>query len=194
MLRKPGHTAVFIGFALMMCVLSHSAMGQTISAQQLASSKVHLQQRPVSLAHLYWHFLLYQNHLDTKATDLGVQGKDSSPMHNHLQKKLGFSDADYAPVRISSFRLAAKAKALDKQAASIRAASTSSSTSQPQLQALAVQREADINAEISYLKQNVSPDKIKAFEAFLTQMFSPNNAIPRPSIPVGQQAPAAVQK
>jgi len=195
MFRKSGHAVIsgFIGFILVICGLSHSVTGQATPAQQLQPASKPAQPRTASLAHLYWHFLAYQNHLDTTAESLGAQGKDSSLMHNHLQKKLGFSDSDYAPIRISSVRLTAKVKDLDTQAATIRTAGASSSN-HDQLRVLTVQREEDINSEIAYLKQNLSPDKIKAFEAFLTQFFSPNNAVPRPSTPAGQQAPAAVQK
>lgn len=144
------------------------------------------------MAHLYWHFLVYQNHLDTKAAELDAHGKNGNPMRSHLQHILGLSDADYAPIRTSSVRLTAKVKDLDAQAAAIRSAGPSSS-SLDQLKALTVQRETDINAEISFLKQTLPPDKIRAFEAFLTQFFSPTNAIPRPPIATGQPAPAAVK-
>ena len=202
MTRKLHHTLVstLFGFVLTMCALLHPAMGQAAPAQgqstptqQQQSSSKPSQIRPVSLAHLYWHFLVFQNHLDTKAADLGAHGKNGRLMHNHLQKKLGFSDADYAAIRTSSVRLTAKVKVLDAKATAIQKAGASSS-SHDQLKALTVQREADINSEIAYLKQNLPPDKIKAFEAFLTQLFSPTNAVFRPSLPVGKPAPTAVQK
>jgi hypothetical protein len=195
MARKSQYISISMLLVLMLaaCMLSHSAMGQTTSAQQVPRPKVVLQRRPISLAHLYWHFLVYQNYLDTKAAELGAQGKDTSLMHNHLQKQLGFSDADYVPLRTASVRLAAKVKALDAQTAAVRAAGAYSSN-QAQLQDLAVQREADINSEIIYLKDSLSPDKIKAFEAFVTQMFSPNNTVPRPAFADGKQVAAAVQK
>jgi hypothetical protein len=59
---------------------------------------------------------------------------------------------------------------------------------------LTVQREANINTEVTYLKQTLPPAKVKAFEAFLTQFFSPANASPRPPVAAGQQAPAGVQQ
>lgn len=178
---------------LMMCGLLHPAMGQAAPAQPQQSSRGSSQIRPESLEHLYWHFLAYQNHLDTKAADLDTHGKDGSGLRNQLQKKTGLSDAEFAHIRISSVRLTAKVKELDAQAVAIRA-SGHSSTSYDRLHALTVQREASINAEITYLKQHLPPDRIKAFEAFLTQFFSPNNAVHRPPSSAGQQAPAAVQK
>ena len=162
-------------------------------AQSRQPSRGPSQIRPESLEHLYWHFLAYQNHLDTKAADLDTHGKDGSGLRNQLQKKTGLSDAEFAHIRTSSVRLTAKVKVLDAQAVAVRA-SGHSSTSYDRLHALTVQREASINAEITYLKQHLPPDRIKAFEAFLTQFFSPNNAVHRPPSSAGQQAPAAVQK
>jgi hypothetical protein len=149
--------------------------------------------QPVSLAHLYWHFLAYQNHLDTEAAAKVTQGQDGSGLRNHLQVRMGFSDADYAPIRISSARLAAELTPLNAQAAEIRSAGPSSANS-AQMQALTVQREAAINAEISYLKQTLSPAKIMAFEAFITQLFSPANGVFHAPPSTGQTAPAAVQQ
>jgi hypothetical protein len=145
------------------------------------------------LPHLYWHFLVYQNHLDSKAAAITVEGQDGNGMRNLLQKKLGFSDADFAPIRTSSARLTAEVQALDAQAVAIRAAGPSS-TSFDQLHALTGQRETEINAEISYLKQNLSPGKMHALEAFLTTFFSPNNAVLRPTASVVPLGPAGVQK
>jgi hypothetical protein len=183
----------------MMCALLRPAIGQSTSVQQQLPGRTIIQIRPVSLSHLYWHFLVYQNHLDTKAADLGAHGKDGSGLRNLLQKKAGLSDTEYAPIRISSVRLTANVKDLDKQAVAIHTAGASSS-SRDQLKVLTVQREAAINSEISFLKQNLPPDKIKTFEAFLTQFFSPANAVPRPTLVTGKPAangnpaPAAVQK
>jgi len=109
-----------------------------------------------------------------------------------LQRKMGFSDADFAPIRASSVRLSSELQALDAQAASLRAAGISSSNA-AQLKALAVQREADINVEIASLKQALSPDKITAFEAFITQFFAPKTLTYQITSASGQAATAAVQ-
>ena len=177
----------------MMYALLRPAMGQSAPVQPQQPPNVPSQVRPVSLEHLYWHFLVYQNHLDKKEEDLRIHGKDGSGLRNQLQKKAGLSDAEFVHIRTSSVRLTAKVKDLDAQAVAIRATGHSS-TSYDRIHALTVEREASINSEISYLKQNLPPNKVKAFEAFLTQFFSPNNAVPRPPSSTGQHAPAAVQK
>jgi hypothetical protein len=173
---------------LLTCALLHQAMGQSPQTQQTSN----VSPQPVSLAHLYWHFLVYQNYLDTKAAKQEAQGKDSSWLRNHLQARLGFSDADFAPIRTSSVRLTAEVKALDAQAAAIKAAGTLSA-SHTQLKALTAQREADINAEIAFLKLTLSPGKIAALETFLKQYFSPKNMVIPSSSTTGQPAPSAVQ-
>jgi hypothetical protein len=182
-----------------MCGLTNPAVGQATLPQQQQPPIKPPQFKPVPLEHLYWHFLTLQNFLDTKAATQKSQGKDGSRLRSDLQRTLGWSDADYAPIHTSSTRLTAEVRGLDAQAIMIRKSGVSSS-SRDQLKALTVQREAHINFEMSYLKQNLPPDKIKMFEAFLTQFFSPANAMPQPPIATrkpaasGSPAPAAVQK
>ncbi len=176
-----------------MCALLHSAMGQSMPVQLQQPTKKSSQVRPLSLPHLYWHFLVYVNHLDTKSLEVDAKGKNGSLMRNYLQGKLGFSDADFAAIRASSIRLTAEVKDLDAKALAVQKAGASSSNLD-QLKALTLKREADINAEMSYLKQTLPPDKLTAFETFMTQFFSPANAAPRPPSMAGKPVSAEVQK
>lgn len=80
------------------------------------------QPRPVPLAHLYWHFLMYQAYLDEKAAEREKQGQDGEWLRNSLQKQLAFTDAEFAPIRASAIRLSTEIRALDAQARSIEAA------------------------------------------------------------------------
>jgi len=197
MATKPQHISItaLLGFLLAECIISHSAMGQAVSAQQSLPTSRTAQVQPLSLPHLYWHFLIHLNHLDTKATELTAQGKDGSALHEALQKKSGLSDVDFASVRTASIRLAAKLDDLNAQAAAIRTSGSPLSSDQlEQLRVLMDQRQTAINFEIAYLKQNLSPDKIKAFEAFLAQFYSPSNAITSPPLANKSSVPAAVQK
>jgi hypothetical protein len=197
MTRKSDYasTSIIVGFVMTICMFSSTTMGQAVPTQKRPSSSKPAQSKPnpVSLPHLYWHFLVYQNHLDAKATELTAQGKDGSILRDFLQKKSGLSDADFVSVRTSSARLSTKMKYLDTQAAAVQ--TSGSLLSHDQLKALTDQRESAINFEIVYLKQNLSPDKIKAFEAFLTQLFSPTNASTPPSpFATRNPVPLAVQK
>jgi hypothetical protein len=150
------------------------------------------QARPVPIAFLYWAFLNHQNQLDAAAAAAEAQGKDGNWLRGHLQASLGFSDADYAVIRTSSSRLAPKIKALDAQAATIRATGISPSN-QSQLNAFAAQRKAYIDAEIAFLKQSLPPSKIAAFETFLRQFFPQSHAGGQTNPSPGQSSPSAVQ-
>jgi len=143
-----------------------------VSAQQPAARPSPNQPQPVSLPHLYWHFLVYQNVLDTTAANREARGRGGSWLRNDLQTKMGFSDAEFAPIRASSQRLSSELKVLDAQAATIRASSASAAKN-AQLKALIAQREAYINEEILTLKMALPPERIAAFEAFITQFFAP---------------------
>ncbi|HLJ29311.1 MAG TPA: hypothetical protein VKY85_21570 [Candidatus Angelobacter sp.] len=76
------------------------------------------QQRP-SVPHLYWHFLMYQNHLDRAAAAHEKQGKDGSWLRNHFQQRLGFTDEQFAPVRTAAQRLAPEITAIKAKAVAI---------------------------------------------------------------------------
>ena len=170
--------STLLSILLLTCALMHSVVGQS---QQSSSGS----SQPVSLAHLYWHFLTYQNHLDTVAAAQAAQGINGTSLNGIMQARLGFPDADFAFVRTSSVRLTAEVQALNAQAAAVQAGGTTS-TSQAQLSALTTQREADINAEISYLQQNLSPAEVTSLESFLYQLFSLPN-------PAGQSSSTAAQ-
>jgi hypothetical protein len=193
MARKYLSRSTFFGFLMVMGALPSAVIGQQTPTSRQLPSHGSFQIRPVSMAHLYWHFMTYQNHLEQKATEQELQGKDGGRLRSQLQKQAGLSDADYAPIRVSSVRLSSKVKEMDARAAKIREAGISSS-SIDQLRAVTVEREAAINSEILYLKQNLSKDNIRTFEAFLTKFFSLNNALPRTHLPAGQSGSALVQK
>jgi hypothetical protein len=176
---------------LLALALPYPAVGQP-TPQPPHTSTGFSQPTPLPLAHLYWHFLVYQNAIDTNAAALEAQGQDGSSLRNHLQARMGFSDADFAPIRASSLRLSSELKALDGQASAIRASGISPANA-VQLRALAAQREANINAEIASLRQALSQERITAFETFITQFFAPKSLTVQIASPSGQATPAAVQ-
>jgi hypothetical protein len=147
---------------------------------------------PVSLPHLYWHFLVYQHVLDTKAEQLKAQGRDGSWLRNDLQTRMGFSDADYASIRESSVRLSSELKALDAQSATIRASGVSPATA-AKLKALVSQREAYIAAEVTFLRYSLPPARIAAFEAFISQFLAPKRMAVQITPSSGQAAPAGAK-
>lgn len=154
------------------------------------SQKPPAQHRPVSLPHLYWHFLIYQSVLDSKAAELEAQGKDGKSLRKDLQMRMGFSDSDFAPVRASSIRLSTELKVLDAQAATVRVAGRSPANT-AKLKTLAAQRETYINAEISALKRALPPERIAVFEAFITQFFAPKPLRVKITTTSGPATPAA---
>ncbi|MGA1982949.1 MAG: hypothetical protein ABSG84_10760 [Acidobacteriaceae bacterium] len=178
------------GSALLCSFLVFPAVGQVAPVQQ--SAQIGQAQRQPPIEHYYWHFLLHQNELDNWAAAQAAKGYDSSAVRNHFQVSLGFSDADYSLIRASSVRLATEVKALSAQAAAIKAAGQGS-TSNAQLNALSVTREKEIKAEVAYLRDNLSPEKIALLEAVMVHFFSPPNGAARQTPPAQQAAPAVVQ-
>ena len=171
-----------IGLLLSACAIT--AVGQSSPVQQQTHMpQGYTQPRPVSLAHLYWHFLVYQHHLDESAVEHEKQGKDGLWLRNYLQNKLGFTDEQFAPIRESADRLTAKVKDLDSKARMIAASDRESrkkglvapDTPAPgleQLKALTIERETDINYEIESLNHALSEKDATTLRTFLQQRFS----------------------
>ena len=71
---------------LLMCAFSPQSSGQATQNQLSAPSQL----QPVSLPHLYWHFLIHQSELDALAAKFTASGHNGLALHNDLQTKLGF--------------------------------------------------------------------------------------------------------
>jgi len=152
----------------------------------------------VSLPHLYWHFLMYQNHLDQAAAQHEANGKDGTWLSNHFEQKLGFTDAQFAIVRAAAQRLAPEIRALDAQAKAFIDADHAANPRQPgsrppsrptppQITALMHQHEAVIQQEVTNLKRALGPDLAARLDNFLQTQFALNvtvqNVPPNPNDP-----------
>lgn len=184
-------TTVYLGAVLLAGILPRCALGQLV--QTLQNSSVLSQPQPVSLGHLYWHFLIHLNELDAQAASMEAQGGDGSWLRNHHQVALGFSDADFAVIRASSVRLSSELANLSVQAGAVRSAGLSAA-SPTQLNALAAQRDTAINAEVAHLKQTLPAGEIATLESYIVQFFSPKSGASQASPANAQATPAAVQQ
>jgi hypothetical protein len=145
------------------------------------SIKVH--PKPASVPHLYWHFLMYQNHLDRAAAAHVKKGKDGTWLSGHFQKELGFTDEQIAAVRGSAQRLDTELKGLGGQMRTVlqtdRAlykqhliAAETPPPGRPQLLALKNQREAFINDEVTRLNQSLGSEAAARLKNFLETDFA----------------------
>jgi hypothetical protein len=170
-------------------------LGVLAGAPAIAQTGVTLppnaQKVPVSLPHLYWHFLVYQNHLDQVAAQRQQQGKDGSYLRNHFQQKLSFTDAQFAVVRSTAQRLQAELKGVDAQAKAIIDADRAANTLErgaphtwrpvpPELRALQQQHEDLIQSEVSNLKGALGPELAARLDAFLQSRVAPKASAETP--------------
>lgn len=160
-----------LSFTLLCLLFSLAASAQQTPRQTLRTSQL----KPLPLPDLYRAFLLYQNFLDTRSAALISQEKNEIWLRNDLQNRLRFSDAEYAPIRTSSERLATEWKALDQQESAIRKSWSASSSRE--LRAIAAQRKSDVENEIYALGHELSSQNKTALENFMTDFFAPK-AIP----------------
>jgi len=175
----------------MRCLVLLVVTGSLLSsgfAQQAASPSPQsrqLQPKPVPLSHLYWHMLMWQNHLDKTAAEHEKNGKDGAWLHGYLQKRLGFSDTEFAPVRESAQSLATVIAGLETQAKSLVQADLAlyaNGTLKPndpppnleKVKQLSHQREDAINAEMARLNAALGPTNAAKLKAYLISDFSKN--------------------
>jgi hypothetical protein len=137
-----------------------------------------------SEAHLYWHFLLYQNYLDRKAIIRQQQGKDGLALRNHFQRRLQFTDAQYEVVRQAGLKLEADLKAESAKAAPIIAQdrewiklhgrSEGPPPGHSQVQQLQKEREAVITSAVEQLNQSLGPQNSAKFQTFIDTEWAPH--------------------
>ena len=181
-LKTNGRLCVVVGLtAALLCVL----VAAPTVAQTTFPLPPNAQKVPTSLPHIYWHFLLYQNHLDQLALRREQQGKDGTALRNHFQQKLGFSNAQFAVVRTAAQRLQSELSSLDSQAQAIINAARAANPLQPgvpyiagpvppELKTLQQQHEDVIQSEVTNLKSSLGPDLAARLDAFLQTRAAPN--------------------
>ena len=155
---------------------------------QVAGHGVEIQPKPVSLAHLYWHLLIYQHQLDQLASQHEAQGKDGRWLGSYLQTRLSMTDQEFAPIRESADRLDAAIAALNAQAKAVVSTVNASRTKESvpsankqhyrrALKKLTAQREAAINAEIERLNTSLTPEAAQALQSYVQNTFSKNVSV-----------------
>lgn len=179
---------VLLSILIALCMGPYPVAGQ--SDQTQTQPTMPYPRKPIPRPILYRTFLTYQNHLDTLAAKKEVKGEDGSWLRNDLQKRLGFSDADFAPIRVSSQRLAAELSDLDAQAKASRGGSFAAD----QLKALAAKRDAYVKSEMDYLGMSLTTQNKNALEIFLKLFFSPKDTNHQISVSGSQLQGSGVQK
>jgi hypothetical protein len=173
--------------ALGIATTAHSvAQEQPTPAPQVARTI-----KLASLEHQYWHLLRWQNHLDKVAAEHEKQGKDGTWLRNYIQKKLNFTDEEFAPIRESAQHLEPKTDAIQaksevvmKADRALRAkgqlARTNASPGLPQLRALSQERESAIAEEIETLNRDLGPVNAAKFKSFVELQYAPPTPITVP--------------
>ena len=190
------------------CIVATFTLFSTCaSAQTITNTAQGNRVQQVPLPIVYRHFLAYQAHLDHVADALEKQGKDGSDFRNHFQKKLDFTDEEFALVRASGLRLETALQKEDAQAQTLikatRAKFPQSAMGQPVAlpsvppELLAMQKERDqlIDTEVKNLRSQLGPPAAARLDSFLENDFASTLTsqpvdLPRAHDPVGHPAPS----
>ena len=194
----------YIALMLFAGAVSLPALSQP-SAVQPQHARTTVPGKAVPLPHLYYHFLMLQSFLDTKAAALVAQGQDGSSVKADLQKKMAFSDAEYAPVYEVADQLAAQLAPLNAQAKGMAASiqsqkqfgivpSGAPEADPSHLKALSAERQADIDAAVGSLTEGLTTKNKQRLDDFLVVFFAPKTLTVHTPPAAGQAASTGVQK
>jgi hypothetical protein len=157
----------------------------------------------VPLSHLYWHFLMYQNHLDQEAAEMEKEGESGTLVRSFLQTKLNMSDTRFEPIHRASNRLSLSLANLNARAQHLRslyiqsrppldgALSSEQQNLHDQLKQLNVEREELLTEQMNELENELTTDDRTAFREFLAKQIAPGVTVVKPSRPAGQPLPLA---
>jgi hypothetical protein len=145
------------------------------------------------MSHLYWHFLMYQNHLDQRAAEMEKEGKSGTSVKSFLQGKLNMPDNRFELIHQAARRLSASMSDLNARAEKLRAKliETHPSKSIPPtseqeqlrsaLQMLNDEREAILLREMDRLDNELATEDRARFREFMLRTIAPNvRSINRP--------------
>ena len=151
---------------------------------------------------MYWNFLQYQSELDRKSAELEAKGEDGSRVRGEYQRALGFTDAEFSPIRDTADRLAAQLKELSAQSSAITCVPQSDpehSASRPspaerterrkrieqlspedkeKLRQLADQRKSAVQEAVAGLRAALGPDLVARTDEFVE--FGGGGVLPHP--------------
>ena len=153
---------------------------------------------PVSLNHLYWHFLVYQYRLDQLAVEHEKEGQDGNWLRSYLQTRLSMTALEFEPIREAAnnlntnmIPLKAREKALVGQFRTTRAQGSATAASwretREALKALSEQRETTIDEQVQALNQALTPSAAQALKVYLDTTFRKNVTIIAATSSQGQQ-------
>lgn len=158
---------------VLICSLPLAYAGAQQTAAKSADTQLHAQRissilsNPVMMNRIYRHFFAYQHYLDGVADQQEVAGKSAGELRHIFQKRLGFSDTEYKPIRTSCDHFATNLKSLQDE---IKANPKEKS-------GFAEVRNLSVNAEIESLTNSMSAKNKTAFETLLVSMFAPRQEL-----------------
>lgn len=178
---------------LLASVLGARALGQTRDSRLPFQSTA----KPAPEAHLYWHFLMYQNYLDRQAAMLEQKGENGAELRNHFQEKLHFTDAQFGVVREAALRLQAQLDdfnaqikpilAQDREWIKLHGRSSGPPPGHAVVQQLQKQHESLIANAVSELNQALGPESSSQLKTYIDTEWASHVTVhqfrPRPHDP-----------
>jgi hypothetical protein len=184
---------------LQLCILLMAITFLPLRLQAAPGSQAPRTQAPLHL--LYRHFLAYQMHLDQIADEDFRQGKDGSDFRDHYQRALGFTGAEFAPIRTAARRLDGELKIEDERIKAVidsYRAQTPRIVSGPgelpaapaELGQLQQERDAIIKKEIRRLNAALGPVRAAKLQQYIQNEVAQHARQVQPAHPLSLHDPA----
>jgi hypothetical protein len=169
--------------SFLLCIaFAGSALGTTTGSHPPSSMQFTPKRAPE--AHLYWHFLLYQNYLDRQAVIREQQGKDGQTLRSHFQQRLHFTDAQFGIVRQAGLKLEADLKAVeakvmpiveqDRQWIKVHGRTDGPPPGHPLVQELQKEHEAIVAGAMEQLNKSLGAENAAKFQTFIDTEWAPH--------------------
>lgn len=150
-------------------------VGLPVHSQSQSSATSAGNPTPVPSQILWFHFLSSVNHNDAVAAKLQAQGRDGGWLRNAHQRRLGFTDQQFAPIRSSAQQMRAD---LDEMGKKIQTAKQAAHLQvgekfPPEVSDLMKQRQALVANRISSLQATLGPETSGILTAYLRSYIAP---------------------
>jgi hypothetical protein len=173
---------------MLFCLLAAAlAVGQIAGPVPAPSPSI--TSRPVPVSHLYYHFLMGVLRADRIADQREQQGRNADGIRNSSQRRLGFTDEEFAPIRTTALRLEAEVREIDAQAKTLIDADHAEHPLEPEtrseLQAQSEQHKAEFESEVGKLRQTLGPSLAKRLDVYVQTHIDPEvkTSLPQPPSP-----------
>lgn len=164
-----------IALSVLFIALSPKGFSQLASHSGMAGAP-NVSTPKVPISHLYLNFLLFEAHLEQKAREFELEGKNGDQLRNLLRDKFHFTEAEFTPFRGASSRMEEEMKQIKNHALVVQQASDGLEVQRAKWKSLMIGRDLKLQQEVDSLGRSMSAARREQFEKDLINFFPQKQA------------------